>query len=129
MRKTKPPTKSQLERLANLQAGLEQERTELQRRIGQTESWIRDGGVFGASLSDNFSSDLEELVERASHYHQRLRVLNRTLHRLREGSFGICAECEQPISQKRLDAMPTAEYCIRCQQEFEQAPREYAITQ
>lgn len=128
MRKTKPPT-LQLERLANLQARLEQERSELQRRIGQTESWFREGAVLGATLSDNFSSDLEELVERASHHHRRLRIIDRTLHRLREGTFGICAECEQPISQKRLQAMPTAEYCIRCQQEFEQTPGEHAISQ
>ena len=127
MRKTKPAT-SLLERLANLRARLEQERSELQYRIGQTEILFRGGGVLGANL-DNVSSEREELVERASHCRQRLRVVDRTLDRLQEGTFGVCAECDQPISQKRLEALPTAEYCIKCQQELEQTPREYAISQ
>jgi len=31
-------------------------------------------------------------------------------------SFGLCAECEEPISPKRLDLMPYVELCVECQQ-------------
>jgi DnaK suppressor protein len=37
------------------------------------------------------------------------------LGRVRDGSFGICIECESAISPKRLSAVPSAPRCIECQ--------------
>jgi len=31
-------------------------------------------------------------------------------------SFGLCIECEEPISEKRLQLMPYVELCVECQQ-------------
>ena len=31
-------------------------------------------------------------------------------------AFGLCAECEEPISHKRLELMPYVELCVECQQ-------------
>ena len=31
-------------------------------------------------------------------------------------AFGLCLECEEPISPKRLDLLPYAELCVDCQQ-------------
>lgn len=31
-------------------------------------------------------------------------------------SFGLCTECEEPISAKRLALMPYVELCVECQQ-------------
>ena len=30
--------------------------------------------------------------------------------------MGVCLECEEPISAKRLDAVPWARYCVACQE-------------
>jgi len=30
-------------------------------------------------------------------------------------TFGLCAECEEPIASKRLEVMPYVELCIECQ--------------
>jgi DnaK suppressor protein len=30
--------------------------------------------------------------------------------------FGLCTECEEPISAKRLELMPYVELCVECQQ-------------
>jgi DnaK suppressor protein len=30
--------------------------------------------------------------------------------------YGVCLECEEPISPKRLDAVPWARYCVSCQE-------------
>ena len=38
------------------------------------------------------------------------------LKRIDEGEFGICLECEEPISPKRLAAVPWAAYCVHCQE-------------
>ena len=41
--------------------------------------------------------------------------IDAALHRLRDGSYGICERCEQPIPQGRLEVLPTARLCTRCQ--------------
>lgn len=38
---------------------------------------------------------------------------------VKEGSYGICIECEEPIALKRLETIPWASHCIRCQEALE----------
>ena len=45
-----------------------------------------------------------------------LREISDALDRVEHGSYGICAECQEPISAKRLDAVPWARYCVSCQE-------------
>ena len=45
-----------------------------------------------------------------------LRNVRAALRRIDEGSFSVCAHCEEPISPKRLAAVPWASLCIRCQE-------------
>src|SRR5208282_607337 len=46
-----------------------------------------------------------------------LKQINEALQRISEGTYGICAECEKPISPKRLQAVPWAKYCVACQEQ------------
>lgn len=45
-----------------------------------------------------------------------LRNVRAALRRITDGSYGICAHCEEEISPKRLAAVPWAPFCIRCQE-------------
>ena len=45
-----------------------------------------------------------------------LREISDALLRIDSGTYGICMECEEPISAKRLDAVPWARYCVKCQE-------------
>lgn len=45
-----------------------------------------------------------------------LREIADALHRMDHDSYGVCMECEEPISTKRLDAVPWAKYCVTCQE-------------
>ena len=45
-----------------------------------------------------------------------LREISDALHRMDVGQYGVCPECEEPISAKRLDAVPWARYCVTCQE-------------
>lgn len=47
---------------------------------------------------------------------QLLRNVRAALHRIKEGTFGICVHCEEEISPKRLAAVPWTAYCIHCQE-------------
>jgi len=45
-----------------------------------------------------------------------LREVQDALRRIEQGTYGVCYECEEPISPKRLDAVPWAKYCVACQE-------------
>ena len=45
-----------------------------------------------------------------------LREIADALHRIDTGAYAACMECEEPISPKRLDAVPWARYCVSCQE-------------
>jgi len=45
-----------------------------------------------------------------------LREISDALHRIELGQYGVCLECEEPISTKRLDALPWARFCVTCQE-------------
>src|SRR5215472_6222886 len=47
-----------------------------------------------------------------------LREIAGALHRIDHDAYGICMECEEPISSKRLDAVPWAKYCVTCQEQI-----------
>lgn len=59
--------------------------------------------------------DLENLHINTAVLHQ----IHGALQRLKNGTYGVCEECDGPISQRRLDALPYATRCVRCQQEVE----------
>ena len=46
--------------------------------------------------------------------------IDEVLRKIREGSYGICEECGEAISEKRLKVIPTASLCINCQGTKEQ---------
>ena len=45
-----------------------------------------------------------------------LREVTDALHRIDHDHYGICLECDEPISVKRLEAVPWARYCVMCQE-------------
>ena len=46
--------------------------------------------------------------------------LEDALTRIKQGTFGECAQCAGQIEVKRLDAVPWALYCLKCQETPEQ---------
>ena len=44
-----------------------------------------------------------------------LRLIEEALDRLHSGDYGTCLSCEEPIPEKRLQAVSWARYCITCQ--------------
>jgi RNA polymerase-binding protein DksA len=45
-----------------------------------------------------------------------LRAVDGALHRIREGTFGICEICQKPISRARLEAVPWTRHCRDCKE-------------
>ena len=45
-----------------------------------------------------------------------LRQVRAALCRVAQGTFGVCVHCEEPISPRRLEAVPWSPFCIHCQE-------------
>jgi len=45
-----------------------------------------------------------------------MRSVRAALFRINDGSYGTCLHCEEDIKPNRLNAVPWAAYCIRCQE-------------
>ena len=50
---------------------------------------------------------------------RRRQAIDESLNRLRDGTYGMCAECGIEISEKRLQAVPFAKLCVECQSKAE----------
>lgn len=64
--------------------------------------------------TDNF--DREFTLGLASSEQQTLNAIDVALRKIEEGTYGVCEECDKPIPQKRLVAMPYGRLCIKCQE-------------
>ena len=68
--------------------------------------------------SDHFDQELNlGLLEGGA---ERLKEIDAALERLREGTFGFCENCDEPIGKARMDALPYAALCIACKSLEEQ---------
>ena len=57
-----------------------------------------------------------------------LRQVKAALARIADGSYGVCQHCEEEIRPKRLEAVPWAAYCVRCQEAVDRQEIEPAGT-
>lgn len=48
-----------------------------------------------------------------------LKKINEALRRINEGTFGECEDCGDEIELRRLEARPTATFCVNCKEEQE----------
>ena len=49
-----------------------------------------------------------------------LNMIDAALKRIQAEEFGVCANCQEEMQQKRLEAVPWAKHCISCQEKMEQ---------
>ena len=48
--------------------------------------------------------------------YRQLRLVEEALDRMDAGDYGVCLSCDEPIAEKRLIALPWAQYCVVCQE-------------
>ena len=63
-----------------------------------------------------FAAERDLVVTLLNRDTQMARRVKAALGRMRDGTYGACLTCEDSISVKRLQAVPWAELCLRCQE-------------
>jgi DnaK suppressor protein len=91
----------------HLHASGEQGRMALLNHLEEVGDWVE-----ADVLND---SDIAML----SHELVQLRDIDTALARIKAGSFGTCIDCGESIPAGRLDALPTAQSCVQCQEKYE----------
>jgi DnaK suppressor protein len=61
------------------------------------------------------STDRDMAVETLNQQARSIHDIRSALDRIKEGSYGWCERCEEQIPPKRLDALPWARMCVKCQ--------------
>jgi DnaK suppressor protein len=105
--------------LAQLRQSSEQIRTDQQAALELYDDGVKDS--VDLSVQDLNKEIALRLGERSS---QVVADVDQALLRIKEGSYGICARCSQPIDERRLEALPTARYDAACQAAIESADGE-----
>ena len=93
--------------------------------------------LYHGSMDDNSAS--ADVIDQASSYTDKaveMKAINRqikliskidtALMRVKDGTYGFCAETAEPIGLKRLMARPVAELCISAQEKHEKEEKVYA---
>jgi RNA polymerase-binding transcription factor len=57
----------------------------------------------------------ELLVSMSDNDRQLLNLIDEALERIGDGDYGKCVRCREALPDKRLDAVPWARHCVRCQ--------------
>lgn len=100
-----------LKRRDALRKALAGDLSQLRELNAQTSGDLIDAAL--DSVQDEISSQLAEVESRE------LARIEYALERMRSGQFGVCEGCGCAIPMARLNALPYATHCIKCQRELE----------
>src|SRR3990170_3688189 len=119
-------TRMRKERLAYFRKRLVEKQRQLSEEVGRA-------ALYGKDQEDDSIKDLgdqantaytrEFFFELGNGDRRLLRDVVSALQKLDDGSFGACERCGEAISEKGLEALPFARYCIDCQRVIEQEER------
>jgi RNA polymerase-binding transcription factor DksA len=94
-------------------AQLDAERTSLRRQLAELGEGD-EGPAFDEGFADSSQVAAEQGEVRVliGNLRALLDDVERALGKLDEGTYGRCEECDQPISEARLEAMPASRFCV-----------------
>ena len=104
---------------------LEYFRAKLRQQLQQHTQHVIEDQAAALEFSDDTAKDAvdaswlnvnQEIAFRLGERESRMVAdIDQALLRIKEGNYGQCARCEEPINERRLEAVPTARYDTVCQ--------------
>ena len=104
-----------------LRSYLEDERVRLETAIAQMDAEGAENLGYGNHMADDASDAFEQAKDLAlrKNAQQLLTKVEDALGRFDRGVYGICEQCGAEIDPARLEALPYATLCLRCQQRLQ----------
>ena len=63
----------------------------------------------------------DRIISLIQEHERQLKSLDRALQQARQGSYGICERCHEPIDPARLEAISDTTLCVKCKTITEKA--------
>lgn len=105
------------QQIAHFRSTLEELRQELRASLesndGSTDPVSPDRAIGRLTRQDAMLAQ-QMAIELKRRNQVRLGQVEQALRRMEEGTYGICARCEDEISVARLNVRPEAPFCVRC---------------
>lgn len=110
--------------LVEIRIHLEKKRNELQEDIARLQAVYPFNSLPSPSFEEveergDAAREMVEMEDELSLLRNQQRLLENVevaLQRLEAGTYGLCSDCGQPISEKRLQALPWATRDIACEE-------------
>ena len=107
--------------IKKLQAQLAVEYKRLTEELEQLKSGVpsaeerREGSPFGKREEEATETlELEKRLALENRIRQELAGIEHALEKYKNGTYGLCDNCGQPIAPERLEALPQASLCVNC---------------
>ncbi len=112
--------------LAGVRRELEDEASGLRQDISTAESEVaaRLGDAVGDAGDDSADAGAktfqrEHELALTENARELLAQTERVLAKIKDGTYGVCESCGQPVGKARLQAFPRATLCVACKQREE----------
>jgi len=102
---------------------LDRERQETLAKLHNLRTDLRQMGEPSADETDIDAYEREKTLALAHSLEHKLDLLDRAIHLAQNGGYGICEQCGERIDPARLEILPQATLCLRCQRKFEHRNR------
>lgn len=102
---------------------LERERSGTLEKVENLRADLRRMGEPATDETDIDTYEREKTLALVQSLERKLESLDRAIHLAQNGAYGICEQCGERIDPARLEILPQATLCLRCQRLFEQRNR------
>jgi len=102
---------------------LEQERQELLEDLKNLQMELRSMAEPSADEADVDAYEREKTWALTQSLQEKLKSIERAIQLAHNGTYGLCQNCGERIDPARLEILPEATLCLKCQREFERRHR------
>jgi DnaK suppressor protein len=102
---------------------LKQERDQILLELGRLRDVLKSEVDPDADEGDPDLVEREKVMALVQTLERRMESVEYALRQAREGAYGICERCGQPIDPARLEVVPETTLCVKCKAIVERQTR------
>jgi DnaK suppressor protein len=105
-----------------LHVQLQETEKQLKAQLQEIKRMVREDGVgYSNHMADVGTEVFEQArdIAVAKQLQQTYDAIHRALEKFDDGTYGICESCGDIIELARLEALPSARFCMTCQFRYE----------
>jgi DnaK suppressor protein len=108
--------------LDRFRTSLEELRGDLRQQLTDLGANPDEDSLEGVDFDFGFADSAQSTAERGKvlalvdRLRDQLASVERAMHKIEDGTYGMCDRCGEPINKERLEALPYSTLCVSCKQ-------------